>query len=435
MIDSVPTRKSRRQRVPNKKYLDEDIETLNQVLSSDSDEAAEIAQSSLNAARGDIDFNTTAHDSPSDTDTSGSSVASSAVHTPVEEYEDAESYASDSDHEGPLPRFDLPSARFKPKQRWERQPSNVRSRGIEYNLSDQAKKSRLPLLSGPGNDFVAQVANAADLWGNDVTLPRKSDLRQASSLTAVPIQNEGMDEWRWYYELGGRDVFAQRQKSDVFSLNDRKYLPQRGESRLDVLLGPYGRQRMFSINTLQLLDIGEAWDQATHSGIEGNLQTLYQQQGRGWLLNAGGRVRSMDWAPNHEASAQYLAMSTKDCRSEGMPKEPPSFSAAARTRSCIQIWAFDRQSIPSQPGILASACYEPKLAQLLCHDWGDAKQLKWCPVPRKFSDEDRIRQNPVGLLGGVFDDGCTRVIDVALDARSTDPLIHREFQAPVKRKS
>lgn len=56
---------------------------------------------------------------------------------------------------------------------------------------------------------------------------------------------------------------------------------------------------------------------------------------------------------------------------------------------------------------------------MLCHDWGPAKNLKWCPLKESFPDPKTL-----GYLAGIFADGNVHIIKVELptefDSTSSD---------------
>lgn len=57
----------------------------------------------------------------------------------------------------------------------------------------------------------------------------------------------------------------------------------------------------------------------------------------------------------------------------------------------------------------------PELRLVICTEWGDVKQLKWCPMPRIFRDEDSRGKVSLGLLAGIWTDGHVRILDVQFD--------------------
>jgi len=55
------------------------------------------------------------------------------------------------------------------------------------------------------------------------------------------------------------------------------------------------------------------------------------------------------------------------------------------------------------------------MALALCHEWGYAQHLSWCPIKKTPKNEKEL-----GLLGGVFRDGKLRIIRIILPDDDTD---------------
>lgn len=55
------------------------------------------------------------------------------------------------------------------------------------------------------------------------------------------------------------------------------------------------------------------------------------------------------------------------------------------------------------------------MALALCHEWGPAQTLSWCPIPKERKSEKEL-----GLLGAVFRDGKLRVLNISLPDDDTD---------------
>lgn len=113
---------------------------------------------------------------------------------------------------------------------------------------------------------------------------------------------------------------------------------------------------------------------------------------------------------------QYLAISTQSDAADVPPavpdgppaSPPPSAFDPDPSPSCIQVWRFPCSAggTPSGP---------PSLALALCHEWGPARGLRWCQVPKApTGDKD------LGLLGAVFRDGNVRVLRIVLPDDDTD---------------
>jgi len=110
---------------------------------------------------------------------------------------------------------------------------------------------------------------------------------------------------------------------------------------------------------------------------------------------------------------QYLAISTKKSgpdRSQFPEPKPTTKSIYVPdpSPSCIQIWRFPTSEDvkPSDP---------PSMALALCHEWGYAQHLTWCPIIKTLKSEKEL-----GLLGGVFRDGKLRIMRIVLPDDDTD---------------
>ena len=405
-------RKSGRQRIPNKKYQDDALETLNNLLSSDSEEEAIIQQQAVDPGV-DEDFQEEAAiEISSDSDSGSSSNVSdgSAIATPVEDYEDAHSYAS-SETDIPV-RVSQNRYRPKSKNQWETRVAGVRSRGITDN-SFTSKRSRPIIVTGPGKEHIAHLARSRDQWGDDMTLPRRASMRYCFSHTKEKRQMEATSGWNWYYDHGGRTTFTKNQHLSALGEEEgAKYIIEASRAKYDVLLGPYGRQKLFSIPVLQSLDIDDSWSIAKDKDLANIPQIPQKKKRLGWMLHTGNRVRCLDWAANQNGDLQYLAIATKRDIPKEVLKEAPSFTPSPPIPSSIQIWQFSASPERAPKASSINMDCPPVLYQVLCTEWGDAKQVKWCPMPREFREAEAGERASIGLLAGVWDDGRARVLDV-----------------------
>lgn len=411
---STPLRKSKRQRAPNKKYTDDPFEGLD-ILSSDSEDGS--GKLGLqNEAKSDDDFPANRPVQGLEAEASDDSVGSdvsdgSAVLTPKEIDEDARSYAS-SDAENELGTRPMPRSKAKGSHRLQaKAPKKLR---------------RIDLFGGTREEDVSHILMSRDQWANDPTLPSKNRMCYPFSHTEEMRHMEATIGWDWYYDQGGRYSFAEKQKTRALSVNQGSlYVPGCTRSGHSFLMGPYGRQKLFTLSALHTSGLEEAWTDATHDGGSATQPGSRKRKRHGWMMNVGTRVKCLDWAPNHEGDAQYLALAT------GQPKRPPTdpageapaFTPTIATPSCIQIWAFSTSTAAHSETSLDSD-RSPVLKQVLCSDWGDVKQLKWCPMPRSGRDEGDRGKVSIGLLAGVWSDGCVRVLDIQTDKAEERPTAY-----------
>ncbi|KAL9632990.1 MAG: hypothetical protein Q9164_004971, partial [Protoblastenia rupestris] len=428
MVDATPTRRSGRARVSNKKYLEstETLELLNTVLSSDSEEDLLIstlqADPSSDKEFPANDVATHLSSSPSSLNSDGSFKSDgSAIATPVEDFEDAHSYGGSESDDAPKPIGKYVHQKPKARNQWEGKNGVTRSRGIAENpLKVDNKSNRSDAITGPDEHDVLHVVHSMRQWGDDPTLPRRSNMRMPFSHDDEKREMEATVGWDWYYEQGGREAFAEAQKMRGLGEGEgTTYLPKLASH--DLLMGPYERQKLFSLPTLQSLNVDDAWNAATDQNTPDSQQDPRKRRRHGWMLNVGSRVRCLDWVPNDDGDFQYLAMATQGAEPKPPARNVSAFAPASPSPSNIQIWAF--ASSPGKPPTespLDQDC-PPKLKQVLCVDWGNAKQLKWCPMPRIARDKEAHGKVPLGLLAGVWDDGSARVLDVELEENQGGP--------------
>ena len=413
MAQISPVRKSGRQRIPNKKYTIDAFEGLD-ILNSDSEVDLEALQQ-LQESKDDVDFPGDLVDGNEDEESRADGVSDgSAMLTPEEEYEDADSYASSDPGERGL-RNTSTGQKRKPREQNSTRDADVHSRGmIEKLMKADHEKSRIRLLAGSGIEDILHVVRSRDQWAADPTLPCRKKMCHQFSHTDEKRQMEATVGWDWYYDQGGRESFAEKQKVKTLSLEEGvAYLPKATHSGLSFLIGPYGMQQVKTLALSQSLDLEKACYTASGSSEQGlkGFKSCKKRR-HGWMVNVGTRVRCLDWAPNHHGDAQYLALAVAKASTStrpATPSEAPAFTPSCPTPSGVQIWAFDASDNSM------SSTGPPSLQQVLCTEWGEIIQLKWCPVPRATRNEDALGKISIGLLAGIWGDGCARVLDVQLE--------------------
>ena len=426
MAQSNSVRKSGRQRVPNKKYTVDASEGLD-FLSSESEIDLEALQQ-LQDLKNDDDFPEDHIDGNEDEESLADGVSDgSAIPTPEEEYQDAKSHAS-SDSGGRSHQGASKGRRRKLRGYTSTRDSDLHSRGMVENLMKaDHEKSRLRLFAGSGVEDIVHVVRSRDQWAADPTLPSREKLCHQVSHTTEKRQMEATVGWDWYYDQGGQDSFAEKQNVRKLSLEEGvAYLPKATNSSLNFLMGPYGRQQVSSLaisESLGLEEVCHTASEPSEATVEGSEN--HKRRRLGWMLNVGNRVRCLDWAPNHQGELQYLALavakaSTSTC--PATPKEPPAFTPSSPAPSGVQIWAFEASNN------FTGTFRPPELQQVLCTEWGEVNQLKWCPVPRAERNEDAINRMSIGLLAGIWGDGCARVLDVQLEKEQGVVTSYRKFR-------
>ena len=411
MADLTPARKSGRQPVPNKKYANDAVEILPLVIASDEEDEGilqlqhdKLVEDDSDEFRSDaLSRNEDEEGEDEDDDHDGDSLAGdssdgSAIQTPVEEYEDAHSYASTDPGSPGVPTT---VSRKTEDHRPGRDP-NTRSRGMPENpVRHGNMMSVTRVLTGTGIEDILHVVEARDKWGADPTLPRRVNLCHGLCHTDEKRQMEATVGWDWYYDQGGCETLAQRQNLHTLTTDEAYKYSGPHLAEQDFLMGPYGSQKRFQLPLSQGLPLDRAWD-----------SPAAKRRRHGWMLNVGTHVRCMDWVPNRERQVQYLALTIAKPR--GPPSElPPAFTPAP-VPSAIQIWSFPHIDPTTDQEKTLESSESPALRMLLCTEWGEVNQLKWCPVPRTGRKTQPFADS-LGLLAAVFSDGSARVLDVQID--------------------
>ncbi|MDI1493010.1 MAG: hypothetical protein OHK93_004794 [Ramalina farinacea] len=429
------TRKSGRQHVPSRKLKDESINTLNEILSSDSEIEALVDQEIAAADEYDeFSVQAAAQASSDDDDSSISAAASSGIATPVEDDDDAHSDIGRGSDVGEDRLPFLRVRKSKPKKAPAIEAEAKRSRGLlGTQIRSYTRRNKSELLCGPDPKDREALTRAADRWANDPTLPRRANLRHPFTHPDSRRKWEARKGWEWYYDSGGKAAFAERQRLTPLSEGEAvKYLPRSSHHKQDVLLGPYGRQTPFTLSANDTIDMDHAWTEVTAMENASHTEDRPPKRRKhGWLLNAGSKVRCLDWATKEGSTRQYLAIGTKQnsLSREEAKKEAPSF-ASSPAPSSIQLWSFVSPQRPTPTADSTEPARPLRLVHILCTDWGDAKQVRWCPMPRKFQENDASQEHEVvGLLASVWDDGSTRVLDLIVPRDNNDGNVHLKIDS------
>lgn len=314
--------------------------------------------------------------------------------------------------EEPTTSKSLADSKFSRWQKKKEQSRHEHSRGIIEQTHIQGKEAILNQLFGSDPQDWINVLRSRDQWLAEPTLPKT--LAHHFSHTEEMRSMEAGEGWNWYYQ-GGKDLFSDRQKVRVLSLDEGFGYIWKPKSSQKLLMGPYGKQREFNLQHWQSVYLDEAWkgpeekerDEEMVGEREGERKRKRKRDKRGkrdgWILNIGSAISCLDWAPNQD-NTQYLAIATRPKSDSKLSKVSPAYTPSSLP-SNIQIWAFPAKNSTFLP---------PKLQLVICTEWGHVKQLKWCPMPRTFRDQGGKKS--IGLLAGIWADGYIRILDIYLES-------------------
>lgn len=435
----MPTRKSGRTRKANKKYTVDAFEGLD-ILGSDSETEAEAHVEDDFADDGDSAFENLADavDSPEGDDSSvaedtGASDRSD-VATPVEENEDAMAVDDPEEAVKAMQGQPLKKSRRHGSSRIKSMSDtqDVRFRGMPDPTTHAGKDILFSHLFGTGTEEIVNMARSRDKWASDPILPVRQVNERGSggmchsfSHTEEQRTMEATVGWDWYYDHGGKDRLTKRQKIRQLNHDEgHTYLPQSTKGSQSFLIGPYGDQNLCTLEIGKVFNLEKAWSYTNGPPKEADGKgTSRKGRREGWILNVGRKIKCMDWAPNQDGSIQLLALSTSsttqispqtNSQKHGVPLKAPAFTPAPPTSASIQIWAFYASTETGREGSL-DLKRDPKLQMVICSEWGDVKQLKWCSTPREPRDADSKGKVALGLLAGLWGDGRVKVLDLEID--------------------
>ncbi len=450
MESATPIRRSGRTRTANKKYSIDPFEGLDILDSNSEDEAGTLGQEDSAHEEEFVPENAAdaadAAESPEADDfflPEGSEASDgSGVGTPGDDDEDAMSTYS---------LTELPKAvRGKPSSTGQKSgkgrktnSQTVHVRGLPDSSQFSVKDLPIEYLFGSGTEELFNLVRSRDKWAGDPTLPtRSADSHGAGGMchsfshTEDKRTMEATAGWDWYYELGGRDNMTRRQRTQYLTLEQaHMYMPQPTSSSQSFLMGPYGQQTLYTLETGEVFNLADAWDRG-HGVSSQAVGKGKPRKGKreGWILNIGRKIQCMDWAPNQGGNVQLLAIAThspdpkaqnSEPQPQTEPRKAPAFSPAAPTPGCVQIWAFSASTEPGREGCLDMTRL-PKLQMVICAEWGDAKHLKWCPTPRDRREVDGDNNIALGLLAGIWADGRVKVLDLRIATNWDSPTQHGE---------
>lgn len=428
MSSPTSVRKSGRQRVPNKKYTVDAFEGLD-ILNSESEHDTELLQQiEARAARDDRDgqdefsqdnaFVSERAAEEDDQMSAAEGSENSAVATPNDSDEEVIAISAvQSSGGGSMKKRSQPLI----------QDEDVHFRGMT--------ESRIRAARGNDQLFVEQVIGSdskelalfrqtRDKWASVISLPTKQCNNHGRGgmdyLFNHPAHQRDLEAtvgWDWYFVEGGKTTFQGKQILEALTVDvGAKYVSRPSRSSQSLLMGPYGKQHSISIPFMQSMSLDESWRIArmNHpSNSDNHNQSTPSKRQYGWVLNLGISVRCLEWVPNHPGRTQYLAISTLPPMRSGEdepPQSAPAYTASSPTPSCIQIWAVTR--LADSGNIVHQA---PQLRMVICTEWGHAKQLKWCPMPKHARSDESDAGVHLGLLAGIWNDGYVRVLDIHLD--------------------
>ena len=284
----------------------------------------------------------------------------------------------------------------------------LRNRGLADFSKSGGQELRLRDLFAPGNSDLTPILKTRDVWRPQETLPLHDGGCKRSYFESIEARAKDEKFMQTWYANTGRKDFTSGQKSSILSSEEgTRYMANDGADSLNVLMGTITKPKLHVCKRNTFVDVADAFEDKAGR--------------RGWLLNLGSRIQDAQWMTNEEGSTQYLAVAVeqKDPDQQSSPMEQstaPAFSATKSFAASIQIWAFE-----STKKHALDTSKEPRLALVICTNWGAPKQFRWSPIgphDRAVPSDDQTAD--VALLAGIWSDGRVRVLNIEIPKTDTD---------------
>jgi transcription factor C subunit 6 len=289
----------------------------------------------------------------------------------------------------------------------------------EQRLPGSNIHQRRKAIYGPSQEDIKPAIEARERWTLDPTLPSRrtnskghGGMHQSFYVDDEAIAKAAESEQATWTKYGGLNAFIEKQQLTILTHEEAKaYLPKNEESDVSCLMGPYKNQKLFKLRSGEVMPLNRAWNDETTNGIDATIPERPVNKA-GFLINLGAMVHCLEWAPHQSGEHQYLVTSVLPNRSKSRKASGSTTSAAFSPqppyKASLQIYAFQRT-----PDGTIDVAAGSKRTTMLCTKFGDARELKFCPMQLPNLDGKAL-----GLLTGVWSDGAVRVLHVA-DATPT----------------
>ncbi|KAK8126395.1 uncharacterized protein PG998_002154 [Apiospora kogelbergensis] len=284
-------------------------------------------------------------------------------------------------------------------------PSDPASRWTRAYVGPVTRWSRFPELCqywfDDRTDYQTVIDVYLSMWAKHELLPPRLLSAQQVNTARNPwmpikfFEDQESSFLQWYIRHLSSRAGGQKAVLMPDSTALRWYIPQTATALIS-LLGPFDALKEYKTQQ------GQAVTLATNSLPIDDTPDDSIEQG-GYLLDVGGIVMSMGWAPlkktwrptpGHVSYTVY---------------RPSLLQHAGRSPRGVNFEARQTQ---------------PKLAVAFCFDWGRVMRMQWCPVPLPVDDH-------ISLLAILCNDGRLRVLEVRQPQLQGSKATYEQIQEPL----
>lgn len=282
----------------------------------------------------------------------------------------------------------------------------------------QGRRDKMSQLYGTAQKTIVKGVSVRDRQMHVPAVVTKKSVKETPWMDCEEEPEGSEDEEEKVWEQGlEKEMGEGGQQARWCELKEAEDHLAHGKGELKVLVGPVGEQKVlrFPRFAVQNLDQVGAGDR------------------NGTLINIDGIVTGMEWAPRRPegwlfqdlvmmlagtdatTGTQYLAITTNTFdvlnKADELGHDRPVSYDRRPGKSAIQIWRF--------PVDDSGKIGKPSLAIMLCHPWGVAREVKWCPMYKPASSTPNMPMD-LGYIAAVFGDGNARVLHVTLPDDDSD---------------
>lgn len=290
----------------------------------------------------------------------------------------------------------------------------MRSRGIADFSKQGGQEVRLKDLFGPALSDLKPILRTRDEWRLQETLPiRDSGLKRSYFESSEARAKDERQMQAWYDNTGRAEFIRGQQTSSLTQEQGARYVLNEGTESINILMGTAKSPKVYPLEKRECVNIADPFKD--------------KNERRGWLFHLGSRVQEAQWMTNEDGGTQYLAVAVEQ-RDTTVERSPPmeqatapAFSPTKPFAASIQVWAFE-----STEEHAMDSSRKPRLALVICTDWGAPKHIRWSPIV-PHDREIPLGGNEtvdVGLLAGIWSDGRVRVLNIEIpeaDAETIEP--------------
>jgi transcription factor C subunit 6 len=241
-------------------------------------------------------------------------------------------------------------------------------------LNDRTFRGQ-PLVNawyGPIKEQIAIEEALWDRWEDWPALPPK----QSNNEHGLPSKGAWLPDFAtrqdelakvWRQEIEAKAS----QEPSCQALSEEEAMPYRmPHLAMPVLLGPRSKHETISFEP----GMGFALSQA---GIPYDIDESSEKSADGWIIDTGGLVVSMDWAPRpRNQTTQLLALAVRPHADQKFyDYEIESARENFLKHGTVQLWELQGEK-PVEESTLPTT-QPPRLRSTLCLDYGRARRVKW----------------------------------------------------------